>query len=191
MVMLRVWVWSTLALVLVIAGVAAAALLAWPTAGIAASTSGLAAVSLPGFSGHVENVSVLAEDGKKVPVTVHRGIVWPNIRLPAGQDVTVTVDVRRPSWIGWLVGRHVERTVRLTPPVPHIQATLLRPKPGSVVTVRFAEPVSRVRVSRGRRPKLGAGRSVVPIGVVASGDASTGTTTIAAAARRWERLSTP
>src|SRR5262245_15829154 len=191
MAMLRVWVWSMLALVLVVAGAAAAALLAWPTAGIAASTSGLASVSLPGFSGHVENVSVLTEDGKPVPVTVHGGIVWPHVRLAAGQDVRVTVDVRRPSWIGWLVGRHAQKTVSLTTPVPHIRATLLRPSPGSVVTVRFAEPVSRVRVSRGRRPKLGAGRSVVPIGVVASGAASTGTTTVAAAARRWETLSTP
>src|SRR6266480_4022852 len=191
MVMLRVWVWSTFAVVLVIAGAAAAALLAWPTAGIAASTSGLASVSLPGFSGHVENVSVLGEDGKPVPVTLHRGIVWPHVRLAAGQHVTVTVDVRRPSWIGWLVGRHVERSVSLGTPVPHIRATLLRPKPGSVVTVRFAEPVSRVRVSRGRLPRLGAGRNVVPLGVVASGAASTGTTTVAAAVRRWETLSAP
>jgi L,D-transpeptidase-like protein len=191
MAMLRVWVWSTVAVVLVIAGAAAAALLAWPTAGIAASTSGLATVSLPGFSGHVENVSVVNEDGKPVPVTVRRGIVWPHMRLAAGEHVTMKVDVRRPSWIGWLVGHHVERTVTLVTPAAHIRATLLRPRPGSVVTVRFAEPVSRVRVTRGRRPRLGAGRSVVPLGVVASGSASTGTTNVAAAARRWETLSTP
>jgi hypothetical protein len=51
--------------------------------------------------------------------------------------------------------------------------------------------VSRVRVSRGKRPRLGAGRSVIPLGVVATGTASTGTTTVAVAMRRWETLSAP
>jgi hypothetical protein len=51
--------------------------------------------------------------------------------------------------------------------------------------------VSRARIGRAKRAKLGAGRSVVPLGVVASGRRSTGTTTVAAAARRWEKLSAP
>jgi len=58
------WLLAALAVAVVIAGSAAAALLAWPTVRIGASTSGLAAVSLPGFSGHVESVAVSAEGGK-------------------------------------------------------------------------------------------------------------------------------
>jgi hypothetical protein len=182
---------TALVVAVVIAGAAVAAVLAWPKGAVAASPSGLAAISVPGFSGHVESVSVTDANGKSVPVTLHRGMVWPRDRLAGGEHVTVTVEVRRPGWIGWLVGGNVERTVTLVTPVAHVQSSLLRPKQGSGVTVRFAEPVSRVLVGTGHRPKLGAGRSVVPLGVVASGTASTGTTTVAAAVRRWEKLSTP
>ncbi|HET8751564.1 MAG TPA: L,D-transpeptidase family protein [Gaiellaceae bacterium] len=188
---LRTGFLTAFAVVVVIGGAAVAAVFAWPKAAVAVSTTGLAAVSVPGYSGDVEKVSVTDGTGKPLPVTMRRGIVWPRVRLAAGEHVTVTVDVRRPGWIGWLVGRHEQRTVSLVTPVAHIRSTLLRPRRGSAVAVRFAEPVSRVVVGHRQRPKLGAGRDVVPLGVVASGTASTGTTTVAAAARRWETLSTP
>ena len=127
---MRAWILATLAVVLVVGGAAVAALLAWPTAGIAASRTGLAAVSLPGFSGQVLSVSAKAPDGKPLPIGVDHGIVWPHARLAAGTPVTLTVEVRRPSWIGWLVGHHDETTVRLVTPVAHIRSTLLRPKRG-------------------------------------------------------------
>jgi hypothetical protein len=188
---MRTWILAASVVVLVVAAAAVAALLAWPTAGIASSRTGLAAVSLPGFSGHVQSVSVTGPDGKPLPIGLSHGIVWPHVRLAAGTRVTVTVEVRRPSWAGWLVGHHDETTVTLVAPVAQIRSTLLRPKRGRTVTVRFVEPVARVRVGNTRRPGLGSGRVVVPLGVVASGPATAGTTTVAAAARRWETLSEP
>ncbi len=185
------WVLTTLAVAVVVGGSAAAAVLAWPTVEIAASTSGLATVSLPGFSGHLEKVSVTGVDGKMLPISVAHGVVWPHVRLPGGDHVTVTVDARRPSWIGWLVGRRVERTVTLLTPVAHLQSTLVRPSRGSAVRVHFSEPVSRLMVGHKRHLGLGAGQSVVSLGVVASGEKSAGTVMVAAAARRWETLSTP
>ena len=187
----RVWLLTALAVALVAAGLAVAALLAWPTVRVAASASGLATVSLPGFSGHVESVLVTDMGGKSLPVVLRRSSVWPRVRLAPGEQVTLTAHVRRPSWIGWLVGRHTARTVTLVTPMVHIRSTLLRPRRGSVVTVRFAEPVSRVTIGHARHPGLGAGRSAVPLGVVASGTRRTGTTTVAAAARRWETLTNP
>ena len=189
--MLRKWLLATLVVAVLAAGSAIAAFLAWPTVGIAPSSSGLASLSLPGFSGHVESVTATRDDGKLLPITLRRGTVWPRVRLAAGKRVTVSVTVGRPSWIGWLVGRHEQRTITLVTPAAHITSTFLRPKPGSRVSVRFAEPVSRVTVGSKRQRGLGAGRSVVPLGLVAAGAASTGTTTVAAAARRWERLSAP
>jgi peptidoglycan hydrolase-like protein with peptidoglycan-binding domain len=188
---MRVWILAVLAAVLIAVGAGAAAVLAWPAGAIGASPTGLASVSLPGFSGRIEKVSLTDADGKALPVSLHRGTLWPRARLAAGEHVTVTVDVRRPSWIGWLVGRHVERTAALVTPVAHIRTTLLRPKRGSMVSVRFAEPVLRARIGRSSHAKLGAGRSAVPLGVVASGTATTGTRMVAAAARRWETLSAP
>ena len=191
MVVLRRWFLTVFCLALVVAAAAVAALLAWPSVGVAASTSGLAGISLPGFSGHVEHVSVRGPDGKPLPVVLRGDTLWPRERLAPGTRLTVTVDARQPGWIGWLVGRHEERTMTVVTPVAHLRTTLLRPKLGDVVTVRFAEPVARVVVGRARHRRLGSGSSVVPLGIVASRRAAAGTTTVAAAVRRWETLSRP
>ena len=180
-----------LCLGLVVAAAAVAALLAWPSVGVAASASGLAGISLPGFSGHVEQLSVKGPDGKELPVVLRGDTVWPRVRLTPGERVTVTVEIRRPGWIGWLVGGQEERTTTVVTPSTSIRSTLLRPKRGTAVTVSFAEPVSRVVVGGGRLQRLGAGRSVVPLGVRAAGSATAGTTTVAAAVRPWETLSRP
>jgi hypothetical protein len=171
--------------------VAVGALLAWPSVGVAASTSGLAGISLPGFSGHVEHLTVKGPDGKPLPVVLRGSTIWPLVRLTPGERLTVTVETRRPSWIGWLVGRQEERTMTVVTPTAHIRSTLLRPKRGTTVTVSFAEPVSRIAIGGGHLRRLGRGRSEVPLGVHASGRATAGTTTVAAAVRPWETLSEP
>jgi hypothetical protein len=191
MAVLRRWFLAALCLGLVVGAAAVGALLAWPSVGVAASTSGLAGISLPGFSGHVEHLTVTDADGRPLPIVLRGATVWPRVRLAPGERVTITVETRRPGWIGWLVGRQEEKTTTVVTPVAHIRSTLLRPKRGSVVTVRFAEPVARVMVGRARHRRLGEGRSAVPLGIVASGAATAGTTTVAAAARSWERLSEP
>jgi hypothetical protein len=191
MVVLRRWFLTAACLGLVVAAAAVAALLAWPSVGVAASESGLAGISLPGFSGDVEQVSVTRPGGEAVPVELRGGTVWPLVRLSPGERLTVTVEIRRPSWIGWLVGGQEKRTMTVVTPAAHIRSTLLRPKRGSAVTVSFAEPVSRVAIGGGRLQRLEAGRSVVPLGVRASGHSTAGTTTVAAAVRSWETLSKP
>jgi hypothetical protein len=191
MVVLRRWFLTAACLGLVVAAVAVAALLAWPSVGVAASESGLAGISLPGFSGDVEHVSVTGPGGEPVPVELRGGTVWPLVRLSPGERMTVTVKIRRPSWIGWLVGAQEKRTMTVVTPAAHIRSTLLRPKRGTAVTVSFAEPVSRVAVGGGPLQRLATGRSVVPLGVRASGHSTAGTTTVAAAVRSWETLSKP
>lgn len=188
---MRGWLLTALVVALLVGGSAGVALFAWPSVGVAASKTGLAIVSMPGFSGHVEHVAVTRADGKPLPVGLSHGVVWPHVRLAAGEHVTVRVDVRRPGWIGWLVGRRVERTVTVVTPTARIRSTLLRPKSGNVLTVRFAEPVSRVAVGHRRLRGLGAGRAVVPLGIQASRAVGAGTVSVSAAARRWETLSQP
>ena len=182
---------TALCLGLVVAAAAAAALLAWPGVGVAASTSGLAGISLPGFSGDIERVSVSGPHGETVPVELRSGTVWPLVRLAPGERLTVTVKIRRPSWISWLVGKQEKRTLTVVTPAAHIRSTLLRPKRGTPVAVSFSEPVSRVAIGGGRLQRLEAARSVVPLGVRAAGRATAGTTTVAAAVRPWETLSQP
>ena len=183
---------TTLAIVLIVVGSAIAALLAWPAGAVADSASGLAGVSLPGFAGAVERVSVMDPAGHEVPVTLRHGTLWPQKRLASGERLTVTVDIQRPSWVGWLVGRHVERTVTVVTPVAKVRSNLLRPKRGSDVAIRFARPVTRFAIGSAKARRLKPpGRGVVPLGVVASGRATAGSTTVAAAVRPWEKLSAP
>jgi hypothetical protein len=174
-----------------VAALVGAALLAWPSVGVAASQSGLAGISLPGFSGHVERVTVTGKRGKPVPIVLRGGTVWPRVRLAPGERVTVHVEIGRPGWIGWLVGRHEERTMTVVTPAAHIRSALLSPRRGTPVTVSFDEPVSRVAIGGGRLRRLASGRNVVPLGVRAAGTATTGTTTVAVAVRPWETLSQP
>src|SRR6185503_15621943 len=190
-VVLRRWFLTAACLGLVVAAAVGAALLAWPGVGVAASTRGVAGISLHSFSGQVERLSVTGPDGKPVPVVLRHGTVWPRVRLAPGERLTIKVRIRRPSWIGWLVGHREEQTITVVTPKPHLRSTLLRPKRGTPVSVSFAEPVSRVAVGGGRLQRLGAGRSVVPLGIRASGNAVAGTTTVAAAVRPWEKLSKP
>ena len=187
----RRWFLTAVCLALVVAAAAVAALLAWPSVGVAASESGLAGISLPSFSGDIEHLSVTGPRGEPVPVELRGSTVWPLVRLSPGERLTVHVKIRRPSWIGWLVGGQEKRTITVVTPSAHIRSTLLRPKRGTPVTVSFAEPVSRVAIGGGGLQRLGAGRSIVPLGVRAAGHSTAGTTTVAAAVRSWETLSKP
>ena len=189
--MLRRWFLTALCLGLVVGVAAVAALLAWPSVGVAASESGLAGISLPGFSGHVEHLTVTGPQGKPLPVVLRGDTVWPRARLRPGERLTVTVQIERPSWIGWLVGRQEKRTMTVVTPAAHIRSTLLRPKRGTAVKVSFSEPVSRIAIGNGRLQRLGTGRNIVPLGIRAAGHATAGTTTVAAAVRPWETLSEP
>jgi hypothetical protein len=189
-VVLRVWVLTALVVALVAAGSAVAALLAWPAGAVAGSSSGLARISLPGFAGHVESVKVADSSGRTVPVAFRDGSIVPRDRIEPGERLTVTVGIRRPGWIGWLIGHRVERTLTVVAPVARLSQSFLRPRDGDAVVVRFASPVERVAIG-GRRATAVGSRTAVPLGVRATGSTSVGSTTVAVAARSWESLSSP
>ena len=113
---MRVWLVTALVVALVAAALCGAALLAWPQGGLAASPTGLARLSLPGFAGRVESVHVTDGDGKAVPAVLRHGVLWPQASLAQGERLAVTVRVERPGWIGWLVGRRVTRTLSVATP---------------------------------------------------------------------------
>ncbi len=190
MVVSRVWVLAALVVALVAAGAAAAARLAWPEGEVAGSPSGLAEISLPGFAGRVASVEVEHPSGESLPVTFREGTIVPRERIAPGERLTVTARIRRPGWIGWLVGRSVERRLTVVAPVAHLSRRFLRPARGAAVSVRFASPVARVAIG-GRASRIVGGRTFVPLGIRAAGATSAGSTTIAAAARPWETLSAP
>ena len=77
---MRVWSLMALGVAILAAGLVTAALLAWPAGAVGASQTGLATVSLPGFSGHVERVTVRGPHGKLLPFDLRGGTVWPGVR---------------------------------------------------------------------------------------------------------------
>ncbi len=190
-VVMRAWLVTVLLAALVAVGLGGAALLAWPKGSLAASSSGLAQLSLPRFAGRLESLHVSESGGKAVPVALRGGQVWPLAALPQGLRLRLSVAVRRPGWIGWLVGRRVVRTLSLVTPEAQPSARLLSPRSGAPVTVGFGTPVARVRVNDGRARILPSPSRIVPLGPRAAGATSTGTTLVAAAPRSWELLGAP
>ncbi|HLX20055.1 MAG TPA: L,D-transpeptidase [Gaiellaceae bacterium] len=176
---------------LVVAGVlagagvlAAAARATWPAPATAISETALVHVSLPDIGGTLRSVRVSTTAGRLVPVRLSGGDVWPATSLPQGERLVVEVSVRRPGWAGWLVGSTVTRTFTVTTPTVHVQATLLHVRPGDGVAVRFDAPAAVTSVDGVVHRQ---DRAVLPIDTTETA----GAVEVAAAARTWERLSTP
>ncbi len=182
-------------LILVAGGGALALSLLWPAARISADPLALAGVKLAPAGEHVTGVEVL--DGRERPVAVHlrSGSLWPTGKIPAGETLRVRVTVRRSGWVSWLVGRteHVDAVVRT--PVARLETTILRPRAGEPVALRFDAPVGVVTFSghgtAKQRLVIRHPRPIVQTGYRAAGRDSFGTITVTSAARPWEKLSPP
>jgi len=175
----------------VVAGLAAVALLAWPQPSLDASQDALARVGLPSFAGQVTAVDVRSATGGRVPVQLRQGSLWPLVQLDAGERLTVELTVRRPTWVGWLVGLSRSSRFTIETPSAHLRDNWLKVKAGTPVSVVFNEPVKLVALGASQARRLASPQTVVSVGTVAHGDKSAGTIRIAAAARSWERLSAP
>jgi hypothetical protein len=179
---------TALVAVLVLGGLAAAALLEWPQASLGKDDQALARVSLPGYAGHVTAVDVRAADGGHVPVRVRDGKVWPLRPLDSGERLRVRLTVERPGWAGWLVGHSKRSTFRVVTPSAQLSGRWLQVKPGTPVMVRFDHPVSLVSVGGAPAQRFAHPRRVVDVNVLARGAHAAGAIQIAAAARTWEKL---
>jgi hypothetical protein len=182
---------GAIVIMLVLGGLAAAALLAWPRASLGADDQALASFSLPGYAGHVTAVSVREPDGTRVPVRVRGGRLWPLRPLDSGERLKVRLTVERPGWAGWLVGHTKRSTFRVVTPSAQLSGRWLQVKPGTAVTVRFDHPVGLVSLGGGAAQRFAHPRRVVDVNVLASGAHAAGAIQVAAAARTWEKLPPP
>jgi len=179
-----------LGLTVVLAALVVAAL-ALSGASLASDPSALARVSVQPLGGTIERVEAFGPDGQKVPLTVQGGRLTPLKRLTPGEQVSVEVQVRRPGWLGWALGK--ERTEKLTlqAPVAHVREQWMTVRSGSAVHVSFNQPVSAIAYgSTGRLTHvttLHRPRNSVSLG----SQPATGSTEIAAAARSWETVGKP
>ena len=186
--------WAAAVLVVVCAGAAGAALLAWPNAVVSGDPVALARVSLPGYAGRVTHVVVRSADGAPVPVRFRDGKLWPTGVLRMDERLTVELTVRRPGWAGWLAGRSARTTARFRTPAARLRGSLLEFPAGDPVTVSFDRAVAIVHLTvsgRVRTVRLARPRSTVAVGVVASGSQQAGTLAVSAVPRDWEQPPPP
>jgi peptidoglycan hydrolase-like protein with peptidoglycan-binding domain len=188
---LRFWFLTITVVGALIAAAAVAALVAWPKPAFRAGGAALAAVSLPGYAGHISSVRIVLADGSSVPATLRDGKIWPVGKLSEGETVQVEVTASRPAWAAWLVGARSSRELTLTTPSAQLRGSWLQVKSGSDVEVGFSAPVAEVAFGRSPPQPLSPPSAYVPTDILASGPRSAGSLEIAAAARSWELLPAP
>ena len=127
----------------------------------------LTRIVLPGFGGRVSAVEVSSATTGLVAVALRHGELWPLHQVAAGERLTVIVTVRRPGWVGWLVGHTQRRSFTLVTPSAHLLGRWLQVTPGSPVTVAFDRPVVLVSF-RGSSTRLSKPLAAVPVGVKAT-----------------------
>jgi hypothetical protein len=187
-------VWVSLVGLVLCAGAAVAALLAWPDVRLEPDDEALANVVQPGLAGHVSRIVVRSRDGNVIPIRVSDSRLWPDKKLPAGERLTVELTVHRPRWAGWLVGHSARKSFRVLTPTARLRGRWLEIPGGSPVTVSYDSPVRIVELrlaGRAQTLRFAHARSTVDIGVIASGAQRAGSVTIRSAPRAWERLSPP
>ncbi len=144
----------------------------------------LAHVRVQTFGGRVTSTRATTPSGKSVPLAVHDGDLTPAIRVTPGERIGVDVVVRRPGALAWLLGKTDHEHLTVTAPVVRPASRWLSVRRGSPVTVAFDGAVAGASTSGGPRRTVAPARRHVSLGT----QAAAGSTTVAVAARPWERL---
>jgi hypothetical protein len=174
--------------VVIVAAVIAA--LTMSGASLGGDSTALAKLSVQPLGGKIEHVEAFGANGKPVPVSVSGGLLTPLHKLHPGEQVAVSVRVRRPGWLGWALGHEQTEHLTLSAPVAHLKERWMTVANGSPVQASFEAPVSSVSYESGGHMHTQALET--PARTVSLGHRpATGTLQIAAAARSWETVGKP
>ena len=165
------------------AALAAAGVLWWSGATLSEGGAALARLELQPLAGSVGSLAAYGPDGTRIPIADSHGRLTPTGLVPSGVDVRVEVVVRRPRWLGWLVGRSRHETLTVKTPVTAIADRWPILTRGATLDVRFTSRVDHVVVSGlGKHRRLHLAARTLSLGR----QNPAGTVEIAAAARSWE-----
>ena len=157
---------------------------------LASDSTALARVSVQPLGGTLEHVQAYGPNGHEIPMAVAAGHLTPLRRLTPGEQVTVDVQVRRPGWLGWALGKTRNEQLTLRAPVAEVREQWMTVPSGSAVRIGFDRPVSTVAYGTTgalTQHTVPGGQSSFSLGT----QPPTGTVRIAAAARPWERVGAP
>jgi hypothetical protein len=167
----------------------------WPAATIRPDERALASLKLAPALEKTQSVTVTDASGRRVPVRIRAGKIWPLGKIPAGERLEVKATVHRSSLVSWLVGgTRVVRTTVVTPRT-RVRTTLLHLAPGAPVNLHFDTPASTVALKlpgyKAQRLTFARPRRVIQTGLLATGPRRFGVLVVSTAARPWEALSPP
>jgi len=171
----------------------AAALIWWPEPRVESDAEALAHVVQPGYAGDVSSVMVRGSDGRIVPIAVRHGRLWPEQQLAPGEQLTVELEVHRPGWAGWLVGRTAKATLTIRTPSARLRGRWLEVRSDEPLVATFDAPVRTVALrmhGQQRTLRFARARTTVDLGLVQAGQRS-GSISISAVPRAWERIPKP
>jgi lipoprotein-anchoring transpeptidase ErfK/SrfK len=173
-------------LVLVAAAAVAAIVVASSSASLRADARALARVDMPLGGGRIQSViATSGRTGSLLPVEVRGTEIWPRRRVPAGQQVTIQVEVKRPSSISWLSGSTQHLRLTVVAPAARVLNPYLTVAGGAPLRIRFNQPVQWVTYGPPgavKRHLLPAPETVVAL----PRPATAGSELVAAGPRTWE-----
>jgi hypothetical protein len=176
--------------VLVALAAAVLVLTLWSGVSLSTDPTALARVSTQPFAGKVEQVRAVDGSGRAVPVELSGDRLEPLAPIRAGEVVYVTVVVRRPSWLGWALGRERTEALTISAPTATVASRWLTVAHGAAVRVAFDQPVTAVAYGPPghlvRQSLAGPQRTITVLTTAATGQIE-----VAAAVRSWEQLSAP
>ena len=172
-----------------LAGAGAAAVY-WTGVALTTDPTALARVELGPLAGALASARAVGAAGEPIRLTIRGGQLIPQARLTPGEQVSIVVIVRRPSWLSWALGRDRRTLIKIRTPVANVSARWLTRPAGSAVRVAFDRPVVSIGYgTSGQRVRreLNSPRRVILVDT----RTAVGSLEVAAAARTWERLGQP
>ena len=150
----------------------------------------LARYEVQAFGGTLEKAQAFGPGGKAIPLSVQAGKLTPKTQITPGEQISISIVVRRPSWLGWLAGSEDHEQLTIAAPAAKVRDHWLTVNAGAPPRVSFDQPVDEV--AYGVSGHLRHDRFPQPQSSVSLGSSAVaGTVLIASAARPWERLSPP
>jgi hypothetical protein len=155
-------------------------------ASLTADSVALAKVGMPLGGGTIESVSIVTgPHSSPIPAELRGQTIWPQHRIPAHENVTIDVTIKRPGWIAWLAGKTQHLQLTIMTPSASLRSHYLTLRPGQPIVLRFKQPIRSIAYgSPGHltRRALPSPRSEIRL----NRTAEAGTLTVAATMRSWE-----
>jgi L,D-transpeptidase catalytic domain/Putative peptidoglycan binding domain len=156
-------------------------------ASLTSDSNGLAKVGMPLGGGSIERVSaVTGPHSRPVAVELRGDEIWPIELIPANEQLSLDVVVKRPGWDSWLAGSTEHLHLSLTTPVASLRSHYLTVSGRHPLRLHFKAPIrvySFGQPGHLRRQVLASPQSTV----VLPSSTPAGTVFVSATPRTWER----